>query len=145
MIKETVYVAINKNDEIQWVEGSSSKTRWFRTNKYLTKAVEYHNRNYPDDKWKVRKCMIVEDCCAFYMPPDNPEESEEDYEIDFIQPKKIVGKLISIEVLDKIRAEIEETYMNLTYEENHKVGGAWGLRKALKIIDKYKAESEVEE
>jgi len=29
-------------------------------------------------------------------------------EIDFIQPKKIVGKLISVDVLDKIRAEIEQ-------------------------------------
>lgn len=48
----------------------------------------------------------------------------------------------SEKVLDKIRAEIEETYMNLTYEEIHKVGGSWGLRKALEIIDKYKAESE---
>ena len=42
-------------------------------------------------------------------------------------------------VLDKIRAEIEDTYINLTYKENYK---AWGLRKALEIIDKYKAESE---
>ena len=31
-------------------------------------------------------------------------------EIDFIQPKKTVGKLISVEVLDKIRAEIDEQY-----------------------------------
>lgn len=51
----------------------------------------------------------------------------------------------SEKVLDKIRAEIEETYMNLTYEENHKVGGSWGLRKALEIIDKYKTESEDKE
>lgn len=45
-------------------------------------------------------------------------------------------------ILDKIRAEIEEIYLNLTYKENHKIGGSWGLRKALEIIDKYKAESE---
>jgi len=47
-------------------------------------------------------------------------------------------------ILDKIRAEIEEIYMNLTYEEIHKVGGSWGLRKALEIIDKYKVENEGE-
>ena len=49
------------------------------------------------------------------------------------------------EVIDKIRAEIEEVYLNTTYKENqasYKVGGSWGLRKALEIIDKYKAESE---
>lgn len=40
----------------------------------------------------------------------NPNEGKEGdwMEIDFIQPKKTVGKLISIDVLDKIRAEIEE-------------------------------------
>lgn len=60
MIKETIYVAINKDDEIQWVRGSSSKTRYFRTDKYLKKAVEYHNRVYPDDIWKIRECVILE-------------------------------------------------------------------------------------
>ena len=35
------------------------------------------------------------------------KEMDEMDEIDFIQPKKIVGKLISVSVLDKIRAEIE--------------------------------------
>lgn len=47
-----------------------------------------------------------------------------------------------IEVLDKIRAEIEETYTNITYQENRDRKATWGLRKALEIIDKYKAESE---
>lgn len=60
MIKENIYVAINYNDEIQWVRGSSSKTRYFKTDKYLKKAVEYHNKYNPDDKWKVRKCVILE-------------------------------------------------------------------------------------
>lgn len=45
-------------------------------------------------------------------------------------------------VLDKIRAEIEETYMNITYQENKDRKATWGLRKALEIIDKYKVESE---
>ena len=40
MIEETIYVATNRNDKIQWVRGSSSKTRYFRTDKYLKKAVD---------------------------------------------------------------------------------------------------------
>ena len=72
MIRENIYVAINHNDEIQWIKGSSSKTRYFRTDKYLKKAVEYHNRDYPDDIWKVRKCLIVED-----IPETNVEKKTE--------------------------------------------------------------------
>ena len=45
----------------------------------------------------------------------------------------------------KIRAEIEKTYMNITYQENKDRKAAWGLRKALEIIDKYKAEGSSEE
>ena len=67
MIKEYMYVAINHNDEIQWVKGSSSKTRYFRTDKYLKGAVERHNKNYPKDMWKVKKCVILE---------AEPQESE---------------------------------------------------------------------
>ena len=71
MIKENIYVAINKNDEIQWVIGSSSKTRYFRTDKYLKRAVEYHNKYYPEDIWKIRKCVILE---------DKPQESEKTWQ-----------------------------------------------------------------
>ena len=49
MIKETVYVAINKYDEIQWVRGSSRRTRYFKTDRYLKGAVEYHNEYHPED------------------------------------------------------------------------------------------------
>ena len=51
----------------------------------------------------------------------------------------------TVDVLDKIRAEIEKTYMNITYQENKDRKAAWGLRKALEIIDKYKAEGSSEE
>ena len=57
-------------------------------------------------------------------------------EIDFIQPKKTVGKLISVDVLDKIRAEIEQMN-NIDYVEPITVD------EVLQIIDKYRAESEV--
>ena len=61
MIEENIYVVVNHNDEIQWVEGSSSKTRYFRTDKYLKSAVEHHNKYHPEDIWEAKKCMIVED------------------------------------------------------------------------------------
>lgn len=61
MIKENIYVAINEHDEIQWVKGSSAKTRYFKTDKYLKSAVEYHNKYHPEDIWRVRKCVILED------------------------------------------------------------------------------------
>lgn len=51
-----------------------------------------------------------------------------------------------VATLNKISAEIEEVELNITYKENYKVGGTWGLRKALEIIDKYRNEvSELKE
>lgn len=47
----------------------------------------------------------------------------------------MLDKLISVDVLDKIRAEIAEEAKG-TMNENR----AGGLYKALQIIDKYKAE-----
>ena len=52
--------------------------------------------------------------------------------------------VLPIDVLDKIKAEIKETYMNITYQENKDRKATWGLRKALEIIDKYKTESEAQ-
>ena len=59
--------------------------------------------------------------------------------------KVVIQALEQEPVLDKIRAEIEETYMNITYQENKGKKATWGLRKALEIIDKYTAESENKE
>ena len=72
MIKENIYVAINHNDKIQWVKGSSSKTRYFRTDKYLKGVVEHHNKYHPEDIWKVRKCVILE------VKPQESEKNETD-------------------------------------------------------------------
>ena len=58
-----------------------------------------------------------------------------------IAMEKVIKQEVNA-VLDKIRAEIEETYMNITYQENKDRKATWGLRKALQIIDKYKTESE---
>ena len=79
MIKENIYVAINRNDEIQWVQGSSKKTRYFKTDRYLKGAVEYHNKYHPDDIWKVRKCVILEDeptISKMEQVEDEPSSSE---------------------------------------------------------------------
>ena len=64
-------------------------------------------------------------------------------EIDFIQPKKTVGKLISVDVLDKIRAEIEALnpvdYVFMSSYEGHR--GASDMKDdVLQIIDKYRGE-----
>jgi hypothetical protein len=75
------------------------------------------------------------------MLGDRPKARKGMKEIDFIQPKKIVGKLISVDVLDKIRAEIMDTG---AYEQevNGKTEFLKGIGYCLDIIDKYKAESE---
>lgn len=59
-------------------------------------------------------------------------------EIDFIQPKKTVGKLISVDVLDQIRAEMAEYKDDkIIHAERNEM-----IDRALEIIDKYKTESE---
>jgi len=69
MVNENVYCAVNKAGEVQWVTGSSSKTRYFKTDKYLRKAVEYHNKYHSDDKWFVSVCALNE--VKRYIPMDN--------------------------------------------------------------------------
>ena len=64
-------------------------------------------------------------------------------EIDFIQPKKTVGKLISVDVLDKSRAEIAALnpvdYVFMSSYEGHR--GASDMKDdVLQIIDKYRGE-----
>ena len=59
-------------------------------------------------------------------------------EIDFIQQKKTVGKLISIDVLDKIRDEIDaESARSFKYPNWER---AKALEWALEIVDKYRGE-----
>lgn len=60
MTNEFIFCAVNDRDEVQWVCGSSQKTRYFKTDKYLKKAVEYHNRCYGDDVWRIAKFKLVE-------------------------------------------------------------------------------------
>ena len=57
---EYIYCAVNAMNEIQWVRGSSTKTRYFKTNKYLQTAVQYHNRYNSNDPWRIAKFKLVE-------------------------------------------------------------------------------------
>lgn len=61
---------------------------------------------------------------------------EEQEQIDFVQPHKTVGKLISVDVLDKIRAELIQSIQNGTLKIES------GNEELFRIIDKYRAESE---
>lgn len=63
-------------------------------------------------------------------------------EIDFIQPKKTVGKLISADVLDKIRVDIERLTITEGGEDYiRKTAELYSLKiKVLQIIDKYRRE-----
>ena len=77
-------------------------------------------------------------------------------EIDFIQPKKTVSKLISIDVLDKIKAEIDdeadyayadfdlykEDILHAEPDELPDDDFRYGLCRAIEIINKYIVESE---
>ena len=57
---EYVYCVENKNQEIQWVRGSSRQTRYFKTYVNAKRAVETHNKRYPEDPWKVIAFRLVE-------------------------------------------------------------------------------------
>ena len=64
-------------------------------------------------------------------------------EIDFIQPKKTVGKLISVDVLDKILDEIRDIDDKIVLNPNSLECKRYvRVIKVIDIIDKYKAEDE---
>lgn len=60
MVTEYVYCAVNSNDEIVTVEGSSQKTRYYKTDTYLKRAIKYHNQYHPNDPWRIAKFLLVE-------------------------------------------------------------------------------------
>lgn len=70
-------------------------------------------------------------------------------ELDFIAPKRIVGKMISVDVLDKIRAEIMNCLKALDdiekfniYHPNEIEARRLTYQQCLGFIDKYREESE---
>ncbi len=75
-------------------------------------------------------------------------ELEKTMSITYQTPQGRQVKYIKCEVLDKIRAEIEQEYNRLRTtraDETLELGECLGLKMSLKIIDKYKAESEEKE
>ena len=50
MKAEYVYCAVDEGNEIKTVQGSSRKTRYFRTTKFLERAVARHNLFYEKDQ-----------------------------------------------------------------------------------------------
>ena len=62
-------------------------------------------------------------------------------ELDFSTPKKVVGNLISVNVLDKIRSEIGKFAENPNFGDLS-LGARCGAIKAIEIIDKYRKEQE---
>lgn len=42
------------------MQGSSRKTKYFKTTKYLEKAVGLHNFYYDNDPWRIGKFELVE-------------------------------------------------------------------------------------
>lgn len=56
-----IYCAVDKNDNIVEVRGSSRRTTYFKTDKHLKGAVENHNKLYPEDEWRVVRFKLVEE------------------------------------------------------------------------------------
>ena len=82
------------------------------------------------------------------LPPVTPQYTEaeiqkmQDLEFAEIQKAYEIGKAKGSEVLDKIRAEIDEQYDRV---HPYNISCAEGLEMALEIIDKYKASPTGEE
>lgn len=55
-----VYCAVDNDNKIRWVTGSSSKTMYFKTPTYLKRAVEYHNKHNSQDPWRTVKFFLKE-------------------------------------------------------------------------------------
>ena len=59
MKPEYVYCAVNKYGEIQWVYGSSRKTRYFKTARYLSHAIRCHNEESKKDPWLMVRFKLT--------------------------------------------------------------------------------------
>jgi len=60
MKAEYVYCAVDEGNDIKTVQGSSRNTRYFRTTKFLKRAVARHNLFYEKDQWRIAKFELVE-------------------------------------------------------------------------------------
>ena len=75
---------------------------------------------------------IVRTECAFYMPP--PIESDNCGNYVVIQP--------TVNVLDKIRAEITHRHLSINEKSEFDNGRTYAYEEVIDIINKYRSESE---
>lgn len=57
---EYLYCAVDDFGHIKTVEGSSRRTKYFRTTTFLKRAVARHNLFYEDDPWHIGKFELKE-------------------------------------------------------------------------------------
>lgn len=57
---EYIYCAVDECGQIKTVEGSSRRTKYFRTTTFLKRAVERHNLFYEKDPWRIGKFELRE-------------------------------------------------------------------------------------
>ena len=91
------------------------------------------------EQWKELKETIVE------LRDNDGTGTQQDVCKFLVNYMEVLEKQMQEPVLDKIRAEIEEEYNRLSAtraDETLELGKCLGLKMSLKIIDKYKAESE---
>lgn len=97
----------------------------------------------PHDKWTEAINIGIE-AIEIVMDQEDQEPTDKNFtkaDIDAIVKAINEGWELRVnEILSKIRAEIEQEYK---VESEHPYGE--GLRRAIEILDKYKAESEVED
>ena len=56
-----IYCAVDKNNIIVEVKGSSQRTTYFKTPKYLKGAIERHNEFHPEDERHMVRFKLVEE------------------------------------------------------------------------------------
>lgn len=81
MKAEYVYCAVDEGNEIKTVQWSSRKTRYFRTTKFLERAVARHNLFYEKDQWRIAKFELVE-VQASAHPTGGSQETESEVSED---------------------------------------------------------------
>ena len=59
-MSEYVYCAVDSKNEIRAMKGSSTQTRYYKTDKHVQHAVKYYNKYNPEDKLRVGKFELVE-------------------------------------------------------------------------------------
>lgn len=145
-LKDSIYDMTKKIHKLPSVTPQSKTGHWItHEEKFNTLGIAVKGGvKCSECGYTTHNTLHMELGCPFKFCPNcgakmiDLQESEDMEEIDFIQPKKTVGMLISIDVLDKIKSEIE--HEKIQYPPS--AGYYKAIMKVLQIIDKYKVESE---